>query len=153
MRRKAPLTMMELMVMTVVFALCAALCLQAFVKSDDLSQHSAARDRAVTEAQSAAETLRAQGGDMGGALSRAAEALNGDYAQGVLWVDYDENWNPIDYDACGMEAPPAAYRLTAQGVPTDVPGLEKALVSVAADRETGVIFEIEVAWQEVSSRG
>ena len=67
-------------------------------------------------------------------------------------MDYDENWNPIDYDACGMEAPPAAYRLTAQGVPTDVPGLWKSEVSVVTGdglgEELEILFEIEVAWQE-----
>ena len=37
MRSKAPLLLMEQMVMLLVFALAAALCLQAFVKSDGLS--------------------------------------------------------------------------------------------------------------------
>ena len=156
MTSKAPLVLMEQMVMLLVFALASALCLQAFVKSDDLSQHSVARDRAVVEAQNAAETLRTQGGDMGGALTRAAEALNGDYAQGILWVDYDEHWAPIDYDACGMEAPAAVYRLEAQGVPTDVPGLLTASVAVEniEDRMTPeVLFSLNVSWQEVNGRG
>ena len=48
MRSKAPLAMMEQMVMLLVFALAAALCLQAFVKSDQLSQQGEVRDRAVT---------------------------------------------------------------------------------------------------------
>ena len=45
MRSKAPLVMMEQMVMLLVFALAAALCLQAFVKSDQLSQQGEVRDR------------------------------------------------------------------------------------------------------------
>ena len=40
MRSKAPLILMEQMVMLLVFALAAALCLQAFVKSDSLSSRS-----------------------------------------------------------------------------------------------------------------
>ena len=63
MKSKAPLVLMEQMVMLLVFALASALCLQAFVKSGDLSQRSAARDRAAVEAQNAAETLRSQSGD------------------------------------------------------------------------------------------
>ena len=48
MKSKAPLLLMEQMVMLLVFALAAALCLQAFVKSDGLSRRSEARDRAMT---------------------------------------------------------------------------------------------------------
>ena len=47
MRSKAPLILMEQMVMLLVFALAAALCLQAFVKSDELSARGEARDRAA----------------------------------------------------------------------------------------------------------
>ena len=64
MRSKAPLMMMEQMVMLLVFALAAALCLQAFVKSDEMSRRSEARDRAVAEAQNAAELIRYYGGDI-----------------------------------------------------------------------------------------
>ncbi len=156
MKSKAPLVLMEQMVMLLVFALASALCLQAFVKSDDLSQRSAARDRAAVEAQNAAETLRSQSGDMGNALTRTAEALNGEYTQGLLWLDYDENWTPIDYDTCGMEAPAAAYRLEAQGVPADVPGLQTASVTVENIEDPAspdVLFSLNVSWQEVNGRG
>ena len=44
MKSKAPLILMEQMAILLVFALAAALCLQAFVKSDSLSSRS--RDRA-----------------------------------------------------------------------------------------------------------
>ena len=44
MRSKAPLAMMEQMVMLLVFALAAALCLQAFVKSDQMSKRMEAQD-------------------------------------------------------------------------------------------------------------
>ena len=44
---------------------------------------------------------------------------------------YDENWQPIDFNACGMGAPPAAYSLNIHGV-LDVPaGVGKASVSVS----------------------
>ena len=43
MRSKAPLVMMEQMVMLLVFALAAALCLQAFVRSDAQSKHKIGR--------------------------------------------------------------------------------------------------------------
>ena len=153
MKSKAPLVLMEQMVMLLVFALASALCLQAFVKSDDLSQRSAARDRAAVEAQNAAETLRSQSGDMGSALTQTAEALNGEYAQGLFWLDYDENWTPIDYDACGMEAPAAAYRLEAQGILSENPALREAAVQMV-DARGKPIFSIQIAWQgEVRGNG
>ena len=40
MKSKAPLMLMEQMIMLLVFALAAALCLQAFVKSEQLSSRS-----------------------------------------------------------------------------------------------------------------
>ena len=71
MRSKAPLALMEQMVMLLVFALAAALCLQAFVQSDAISQRSEARDRAVELAQSVAEVVKSCHGD----LAAAAEKL------------------------------------------------------------------------------
>ena len=57
MKSKIPLILMEQMVMLLVFALAAALCLQAFVKSDQMSGRSHDRDRAVTLVQEMAETV------------------------------------------------------------------------------------------------
>lgn len=145
-RSKAPLAMMEQMVMLLVFALAAALCLQAFVKSDSMSKRGEARDRAVVLAQNAAETLRYFGGDMGNAQVKTAEKLGYQSGQGLLWQEFDENWNPIEA---------GVYRLESEGVPTDIPGLRKARVRVVSGFNVGqeleVLFEIEVAWQEVNS--
>ena len=58
MRQRPPLILMEQMIMLLVFALAAALCLQAFVKSDGISKRSEARDRAVILCQNVAETLQ-----------------------------------------------------------------------------------------------
>ena len=64
MKSKAPLLLMEQMIMLLVFALAAALCLQAFVRSDEMSRQSEDRDRAVTLCQSAAEAVRHSRGDL-----------------------------------------------------------------------------------------
>jgi Tfp pilus assembly protein PilX len=58
-RSKTPLALMEQLVMVLVFALAAALCVQVFVLSDRTSRYGEARDRALLEAQSAAEALKA----------------------------------------------------------------------------------------------
>lgn len=146
MRSKAPLLLMEQMVMLLVFALAAALCLQAFVKSDGLSGDSEDRDRAVTLCQEAAETIRWYGGDI---VSRdAAQALGYHYDKGVMYQEFDEDWNPVEFGG--------VYWLDAEGIPADVPGdripgLRKAYVCVAKgynyDQEMEILFGIEVAWQ------
>ena len=58
MRNKAPLALMEQLVMLLVFALAAALCLQVFVLSDQLSRRCEERDRVVVVAQNAAEIMK-----------------------------------------------------------------------------------------------
>ena len=52
MKSKAPLALMEQLVMVLVFALAAALCVQAFFASDRMSRQGEARDRAVLLADS-----------------------------------------------------------------------------------------------------
>ena len=61
MRSKAPLALMEQLVMVLVFALAAALCVQVFVLSSRTSRWNESRDRAVVEAQNAAELLKGDG--------------------------------------------------------------------------------------------
>ena len=63
MRNKAPLALMEQLVMVLVFALAAALCVQALVLADNRSREMEHRDRALLEAQNAVETLKSCGGD------------------------------------------------------------------------------------------
>ena len=51
MRSKTPLALMEQVIMVLVFALAAALCLRAFVLSDRISRDCEERDRAIMAAQ------------------------------------------------------------------------------------------------------
>ncbi len=120
--------------MLLVFALAAALCLQAFVLSDGLSRRSEARGRAVTLAQTAAETIRHQGGTPETALAQAAGALGGQYENNALTLAQGEGEDTLT--------------LTASPVPGEVPGLAKVALRVEWQGE--VLFEIETAWQEVS---
>lgn len=145
MRSNAPLALMEQLVMLLVFALAAALCLQAFLWADSHSRENAARDRACLEAQNAAEVLKhADGGDTADKLNAAAEVLGGSLEQGLLCVDYDADWTPVPSDG--------VYRLTAQGIPSGTPGLGLAEVQVTTGGNVGedltVLFRLEVAWQE-----
>lgn len=71
MKNRISLALMEQLVMVLVFALAAALCLNVFVKADEISRRVVYRDEAVLIAQNAAEVLKATSGD----AQQAAELL------------------------------------------------------------------------------
>ena len=136
MKSKAPLSLMEQLVMLLVFALAAALCLQVFVFSAQTSRWCEARDSAVTQVQNAAELVKANHGD----LSRCAAQLGGS-ADGQLWqIGYDENWN--------ISETGANYQLIITPLPTEHATLGSAeiLAQTAAGDE---LFGVTVSWQEV----
>ena len=58
-RSKSPLALMEQVIMVLVFALAAAICVEAFVKARTMSIQSRTRDRAVEICESAAEEYKA----------------------------------------------------------------------------------------------
>lgn len=59
MRSKASLSLMELLVMILVFALASAFCMQAFGRAQAISLETMRRDEAVVLAQNGAELLKA----------------------------------------------------------------------------------------------
>lgn len=85
MKRKAPLVLMELVIALGVFALAAALCLQAFSLADKTSRKAETLDKAVLLAQNGAEAVKHCRGD----LSAAAALLGGGAAEGKLEVWQD----------------------------------------------------------------
>jgi len=157
MRSKAPLALMEQMVMLLVFALAAALCLQAFVKSDAISSRDEDRDRAVTLCQSVAEAVQHYHGDVEEAVNTVVGLSPAYHVPSVVssnfdycYVSLDKSWNPV-------EAGSAQGNYTLQiDVPApllspDVPGLGQTKVRVLSGEET--LFELTFAWQEVSEGG
>ena len=118
MRSKAPLALMEQAVMLLVFALAAALCVRIFVSADQLFRRNEARDRAVLEAQNAAETLKRSGG--------------------IIEMSYDADWQPTEGEA--------AYRLTTACTESPNAYLWTAEVTVSASDGT-VLFTLPVAGQ------
>lgn len=132
MKSKTPLALMEQLVMVLVFALAAALCLRCFVLSDQLSRRNALRDEAVIAAQTAAETLKSCGGD----YEYAADLLNGVWADGTLAVHTNE-----------------AFRLAVIPVDSGDPLLGTAQIEVFSNRDDDLLFHLTVAWQEVDGHG
>ena len=141
MRSKAPLAMMEQLVMVLVFALAAALCLQVFVLSDKTSRRNEARDRAVLEAQNTAEELKSLRGD----LARAAGLYGGTF-DGQTWNrSYDADWVQED----GGDV---AYRILAIPADSGDPLLGRAEVTVYT-AEGDPLASLPVAWQEDTGHG
>ena len=141
MRSKAPLAMMEQLVMVLVFALAAALCLQVFVLSDKTSRRNEARDRAVLEAQNTAEELKSLRGD----FAQAAELYGGTF-DGQTWGrSYNTDWEREDDSE-------AAYHILAIRTDNGDPLLGCAEVTVFT-AEGDLLFSLPVAWQEVTDHG
>ena len=63
-RSKAPLALMEQIIMILVFALASAVCLQAFVYSDRLSRTDEQKQNAMTKAQLVTEYCKGCQGDL-----------------------------------------------------------------------------------------
>lgn len=141
-RGKTSLLLMEQLVMLLVFALAAALCLRAFVYSDRLSRQMEARDRAADLAQNAAETLRHTAGD----FPRAAGLLGAErFDETSFQLDYDGDWNLADDTM--------RYTLGAARADSDIPGLGRAQVWVRDEQTDQELLRLDLAWQEVSGHG
>ena len=140
MKSKAPLALMEQMVMLLVFALAAALCLQAFVQSDRLSRESEARDHAAVLCQSVAETIRHNGGNLEAAAAQLAVPYGAYAAEGLPFeVHYTEDWGLSD---------------TREEVDSGLPGLGQARVEVVETAAGEPLFDLTISWQkEVTVHG
>lgn len=103
MRSKAPLVLMEQLVMLLVFALAAALCVQAFALSERTSARNAARDRAILEAQNAAEALKGSDLEYFSRMGADGNGTDGWY------ISYDAQWEPIQAESAAD--PAVAYHL------------------------------------------
>ena len=87
MRSKASLNLMELLIMILVFALTAALCLQCFVLANRISKRQEAKDVSVLLVQNAVETLKQTSGNFEQAMS-----ILGGYMDGNRWIiPYDDD--------------------------------------------------------------
>lgn len=125
MKSRASLVLIEQVVMLMVFALAAALCLKAFVWADTESEALLSRDRALQQAQSAAEVIKSCRGD----IDAAAEIMGGSVSDGGRAIN------------CG------GYVLTVTPIENDLRYMASAEVCVY-ENETP-LASLSVAWQEV----
>ena len=132
-RSKAPLALMGQLLMVLFFALTAAICLQAFAKSEIISQNSADRDAASLLAQNAAEAIKALHGD----LEAAKAALSGEIQDGCLL---------LQGDGSGQFVPNGVYHLRVEPQPAEK-GLGRATITVT-DQAQREWFSLTCSWQE-----
>ena len=143
MKNRTTLVLMEQLLMILVFALAAALCLRAFALSDRLSRESEAQDRAVLLAQNAAEVCKAGGGDWD-----YMETVLGGNALGYSWtVLYNGRMEPV------AAAEEAAYEVVVRPETAEAPGLGRATVSVFEMDGGDLLFQLPAAWQEEVRHG
>ncbi len=130
MKNKGILSLIELTVMLAVFALAAALCLQAFAQADRISKQAEATDKAVAWAQNAAEILQNAHGD-----TAALTAHYGGTATESGWqLALDQSWQPT------TEA--AAFYLT-----VTINGTQ-AQIRITESHATEELIALPVGWQE-----
>lgn len=136
MKSKTPLALMEQVIMVLVFALAAALCLRAFVLSENISRGCEEQDRAVQAVQTVAETLKNCHGDFSKTERLVQAAL--DNIDVVFY--HSDHWEDPQDSLCVIILPVAS-------------GSELlGCAEVAARNADGdTIVSLTVAWQEVSS--
>lgn len=137
MKSKAPLALMEQLIMLLVFALAAAFCLRAFLWADHRSAQNAARDQAALQAQCAAETLKHHHGR----FEQAAATLGGSWDGSCWTLGYDETWQLTD--------DPPVYILSVHPMESGHPHLGQARLEASDSNEIS-LFQLTVCWQEVS---
>jgi len=136
MKSKAPLALIELVIMLLIFSLAAALCLQAFSMADRISRQSEVRDNAALQAQNAAEILKHCGGD----FALAAASYGGSW-DGTHWqIHYDADWK--------ITASPDTYTLTAAPEDTENALLGRTHLILRSTADHAEIFRLSAAWQK-----
>ena len=125
MRSKAPLTLIELCIMVLIFAFAAALCMRGFVWSELSAENNTAEDKAAVCIQNAAEMVK---------------YTKGNCIQTEGWPEYyDINWDETT-------AENAVFTLSADK-PLSSGGLGQTVLSII-DANGENLISVKVAWQE-----
>jgi Tfp pilus assembly protein PilE len=119
---------LELVLNLVIFALCAAVCLQVFVNAKLVSEHSSALSHLSIEAQMVAESFKSSNGD-----AAALAAAFGAHKDGSsLTIYYDGEFQPV-----ATASAPYHIRCDID----DATPLKTAVITVYRDQD--VLFTLE----------
>lgn len=133
MKNKSTLVLIEQIVMLLVFAIAATVCVRMFVLSERLSAKYAATDRASLAAQNAAEHLK-----HGGVAELSKEMGAVEHSSGEWVIYYDANWNTSAEETEDGFSLAVTY--------TDTTGLWEADIAVVSAKD-GELFRIRTAGQ------
>lgn len=136
MNRKSVLHLMELLIMVLVFAIAASVCVQCFAYAHRLSKEQEKKTAAILMVQNAAELLKGASGDFLAIESQ----LGGSGTEQVWQVPMDQNWDAVP------KLEQATYLLLIEKTSATAPYLGMASVQLQCRGET--LVEITVAWQE-----
>ena len=89
---KTSLFLIELMISLLLFAFCAAICVQIFHASNKRTNSAEDLSKAVFQATTMAELYKSTGGDIE-ALSEMFEPTQSFFIDGVLSLYFDGSWN------------------------------------------------------------
>lgn len=134
MKSKAMLPLIEQICMIAFFAIAAVLCLKGFALANEISRERNDIDTGAVKVQNVAEVLKSCKGD----FDRAADLLECQLENGTITVYYDSKWQKTDSEA------EDGFIITARKQNSDVPLLEKALISAYSDEDS--IFSLTVGW-------
>ena len=133
---KAPLVLMEQVIMVLVFALVSAVCIQAFALARTTSLRMTERDHAMNVSQTLAETVKACVGDPEAVCKEIGGGIDGEQ----LFFYYDSDWKEVSTSV------DASFRMVFEKEAGD--GFCKygriTVSDTAGERE---IFSMRVAWQ------
>lgn len=142
MKNKSTLVLIEQIVMVLVFALAAAVCMRVFAASERLSRKYEATDGAVLAAQNVAELLKADG--IKGFTERTGAVQSGENTW-VVW--YDKDWNLTEDASAEFVADvtyteeEAGFLFRAEIVIRTKDGTELFRLPVAGQAETEVVAD------------
>jgi len=126
MKNKAPLALIEQVIMLLVLAVAATVCLQVFAQAHHKAHHNTLQDQSLQQLENTAQVLKHTKGD----LDRLCLELGGSHTDGQWILDTE------------------AYTLTAVLIEDNTPLLGTAELSAVT--QEGVISSLSVSWQEVS---
>lgn len=134
-RSKNPLALMEQVLMILLFALAAAICLKSFVTARNMSVQSVLRDHASAICQTTADAVKCEKGNM----QAVKELINIEETSEGYEAYYDGDWNLTQKEE-------GVYTLRVC-LDTSDEFLGCAKVTMI-DNQGGEIFAIATAWQE-----
>jgi len=126
MKNKASLTLIEQVIMLLVLAVSAAVCIQFFVQAHLTAQKNYLQDLALQQVQNVAENIKTTGN-----LEQTAEKLQGSMDSGILTIEYEK------------------FMVIAEQINSENPLLGRANV-MACDGDQ-IYAQLQICWQEVGS--